>query len=219
MREEMDHREIEADNLVERYVLGRLPVDEQVRFEQHFAGCQACVEELEMARELHSGLREVATEDARRVLSGGLLAVLARQRRWIVPLAVVLVALPAVWLAMQNQRLRSELADLHRPLANVPTFLLAVSRDASAPVPVLEVPDEHRWLALSIEAAPGVDSYAATLRDAAGQILWQEAALEPNLWDILLLTLPRELLTAGEYALVLQAADGGPPVNYRFRID
>lgn len=219
----MDHEEIAADNFVERYVLGRLPVDEQVRFEEHFAGCHACVEQLELARELHTGIREAAAQDVRLVLGGGLAAVLARRRRWIAPLAVVLLALPAVWLAVLSQNPRGDLMDSPRPLANVPTFLLEVARDDAEPVPVLEVPADSAWLALSIEAEPGVKSYGATLEDAAGRTLWQEEALEPNLWDVLLVTLPRAFLPPGEYRLVLAAADGDtvgePAVTYPFRIE
>lgn len=224
----MGHEEIEADNLVERYVLGRLPPDEQVRFEEHFAGCRACVEQLELAGELNAGIREAAGEDTRLVIGGGVAALLARHRRWITPFAIVFLALPAVWLAIQNQRLRGDLTDLQRPLANVPTFLLAVARDAATPVPTLEVPAGQPWLTLSvevlsIEAELGVESYTAVLEDVAGRVLWWEEALEPNLWDVLLVTLPRALLPPGEYRLVLQATNGGtvgePAVTYPFRID
>jgi anti-sigma factor RsiW len=228
----MDHEDIEAGNLVERYVLGRLPVDEQIRFEEHFAGCPACIEELEMARELRAGLGEVAAEDARLVLGGSLAAILVRRWRWIAPLGIALLLLPALWLARQNHSLRGDLEDLRRPLANVPTFLLDVARDAEAPVPVLEIPAGQSWLALSVEVQPiaaspiaapsGVESYGVTLEDASGRVLWREEALEPNLWGILLVTLPRAFLPPGEYRLVLRPADGDtagePAITYPFRL-
>ena len=227
----MDHQEIEANNLVERYVLGRLTVDEQIRFEEHFAGCPACTEEVELAEELATGLGEMAAEDARMMLGGGLLALLVRRARWVAPLGIAFVVVPLFWLVTQNASLRSDLAELRQPLVNVPTFLLDVNRDSAAPVPVLEIPEGRAWLALSIEVDPigesihevaTPESYAAALEDASGQVLWQASTLEPNPWGVLFLTLPRELLPPGEYRLVVSATgeDGVEPLVtvYPFRL-
>ena len=42
----MDHSYIAENNLVEYYVRGRMPVEEQMAFEEHFVDCPTCLEEL-----------------------------------------------------------------------------------------------------------------------------------------------------------------------------
>ena len=74
----MDHHYIEENNLVERYVLGRLPAQEQVRFEEHFAECGECLEQLELAGDLDTALRAAAAEDAAVAVGAGFAAAAGR---------------------------------------------------------------------------------------------------------------------------------------------
>lgn len=57
----MDHKYIDELDLVDRYLMGRLPVDESARFEEHFVDCSRCVDRLEATKNLMQGLRFVAT--------------------------------------------------------------------------------------------------------------------------------------------------------------
>jgi hypothetical protein len=57
----MDHKYIDELELVDRYLMGRLPVDESARFEEHFVDCSRCVDRLEATKDLIQGLRLVAT--------------------------------------------------------------------------------------------------------------------------------------------------------------
>lgn len=110
----MDHDYIESHGLVELYHQGALPPDEEARFEEHFVDCRECTEQLELARGLQRGLRSVAAEDAARtVVAAGLFAWLARRGRpaqWGMALAALLLAaLPALWLLAGGQNERREL--------------------------------------------------------------------------------------------------------------
>jgi hypothetical protein len=112
----MDHTYIEDNGLVERYHRGLLPPDEEASFEEHFAGCPRCTEELELARGLQRGLRAVAAEDAARAaVAAGLFSWLARRgrlARWGTALGALAVAalLPALWLLRSDsgERRRQE---------------------------------------------------------------------------------------------------------------
>lgn len=59
-----EHDEIEAHQLVELYVLGRLTAPEAERFEAHFVGCQQCLDELEAAERLAGGIKVLARPTA-----------------------------------------------------------------------------------------------------------------------------------------------------------
>ncbi len=110
----MDHTYIEDNGLVELYHRGLLPPDEEALFEEHFAGCPECTEQLELARGFQRGIRTVAAEDAARAAIGvGLFAWLARRGRlaqWGTALGVLLVAalLPALWLLSGGRSERRE---------------------------------------------------------------------------------------------------------------
>ena len=106
----MDHVYIEENGLVESYHRGLLDPEEEARFEEHFAGCPRCVEQLELARGFQRGLKTMAAEDLERtaqmqaVAAVGLFAWLARRGRaaqWGLALAALLLAaaLPAFWMA------------------------------------------------------------------------------------------------------------------------
>lgn len=62
----MDHHYIEEQNIPDRYLLGKLSVEERERFEEHFINCRECLDRLEMTEDFLNALRVVAVEDAAR---------------------------------------------------------------------------------------------------------------------------------------------------------
>lgn len=224
----MDHRYIEENNLVERYVLGRLPVEEQIRFEEHFADCEACVSELELADDFGATLRATVADDAHRVVQAGRMALIARWFRgpraaMFSGLLVLVALLPSLWLMSENRRLAGDIETLGQPRAGIPSFLLTTTRDVDgAAAPLLSVPAGESWLTLAIEVGETSARYDATLFDAEGGVLWSDRTLEPNLWSVLQMTFPVRLLPAGEYRLELVGRDAAgieeAVDTYRFRI-
>jgi hypothetical protein len=56
----MEHSYIEEHNIAERYLLGKLSVQEHMRFEEHLNNCAQCVNLLEVIDGLRTGLQIVA---------------------------------------------------------------------------------------------------------------------------------------------------------------
>lgn len=225
----MDHATIEQQNLVELYVLGRLTTEEQIRFEEHFAECPQCLEQLELAQDLRSTLRAMAVEQARATLRGGLLAALARRLRgpggWaMLGLMAALIVLPALWLAAENRRLEGDLERLRQPLAAIPTVVLTLSRDGEPTAgPTVPGAGDPAWLSLAIEVGDwDLERYRATLRGGDDQVLWRRDNLEPDAWGLLRFTFARSFLPPGDYVLTLVGQDArgreDPVGGYRFRI-
>ena len=106
----MDHQSIDAGNIAERYVTGRLPPEEAARFEEHYLDCPSCCARVEAAERLQRGLRRLAEEAAVRRSR--------RSPRWsrsprlaLAAAALLAVALVPAWLELREvQRLRSDLA-------------------------------------------------------------------------------------------------------------
>jgi hypothetical protein len=115
----MDHSYIEAHQIAERYLMGRLSPGEATRFEEHSLACPECLERLETAETLRLGLRQVAAEQAAATAAVrlGLLARLARSRSapWVLALLFLVAVLPAGLLLRQVGRLDRELARAKEP--------------------------------------------------------------------------------------------------------
>jgi hypothetical protein len=110
----MDHSYIEEHNIARHYLSGKLSVEEQMRFEEHFVDCTQCLDRLQATEGLRAGLRIVAAEVASRsrvYVQTGLLAWVVRHRRTaLLAGVVVLVALPLALLSREWSSARHDLA-------------------------------------------------------------------------------------------------------------
>lgn len=134
----MDHTYIDEHQVAERYLQGKLPPEEAAFFQEHSLGCPECLDRLEMAETLQSGLRQIAAQEVAAVtVRAGLLARLAGSRvtPWVTTLLLVAALLPAGLLWRQIDRLEGELSEtrssLERARAEPP-------RPAPEPDPALD---------------------------------------------------------------------------------
>jgi anti-sigma factor RsiW len=116
----MEHSYIEDHHIADRYLSGKLSIEERVRFEEHFVDCPECLDRLQTIDNFSAGLRTVAVEEATRLrayLSVGQAGVLARiallvRRRQgpLLAVAILLIALPMALLIPEWMSARRELA-------------------------------------------------------------------------------------------------------------
>lgn len=229
----MNHRHVEEHNLVERYVLGRLSEEEQASFEDHFADCRQCQEQLELAEDLAAALPRAAAPATSPETRRSRTAVAAphprpaQVRPWALPLAAGLAAallLPILWLGVENRRLAAEIDALRQPLAAVPGLLLTTTRDGVREAPALTPEPGEPWVSLALEVVPdpAIGSYEASLVTEDGRLLWQEDGLQANPWGVLQVTFPTALLPPGAYRLEVTARGIGgraePLDSFPFRV-
>ena len=62
----MEHEQIEQYDIIDRYLLGKLPAEEIARFEEHFIDCPQCVARLHTTKTFLQDLRFIAAEQASR---------------------------------------------------------------------------------------------------------------------------------------------------------
>jgi len=109
----MDHQMIDAGNIAEHYVTGRLPPEEAARFEEHYLDCPSCCARVEAAERLQRGLRRLAEEAA--VRAPGDSRSSRSPRLALAAAALLAVALLPAWIELREvQRLRSDLAQTKR---------------------------------------------------------------------------------------------------------
>ena len=113
----MNHLQIEESDMVDRYLLGRLPAEEQSRFEEHFVDCQECLDRLETSASFRRGIKTAFAEDAVRTgvsAQAGVLAWLMRRNRRqqtaLLLIALFLLIVPAVFFIVKTRRVQGELA-------------------------------------------------------------------------------------------------------------
>ena len=230
----MDHDYIREHSLIERYHQGRLPPEEEARFEAHFVGCRQCTEELELARGFRIGIRAVAAEVAvrlRGLAQAGILARLAlalrgpafRRRPVALAAAAALTAVVATSAWFNTAGRGPGGADL-APLADTPVFILSTLRSDQQPVVTVDLATAGDWLALAVDVDddPRFDGYRLTVFDAGGGELWRRDGLLPNALETLMVTFPATFFAPGDYRLTVEGVlPGGEAVavdGYPFRV-
>src|SRR6185295_20420078 len=73
----MNHIEIEDLQIIDRYVMGKLPAAEAEQFEKHYLSCPECLDQLDVAEAMQRGFKRAAGEDVARVATARQLAFVA----------------------------------------------------------------------------------------------------------------------------------------------
>lgn len=111
----MDHQAIDASNVAERYVTGRLAPEEAADFEEHYLDCPSCCARVEAAERLQRGLRRLAETAA---VQAPVASWSRSPRLALAAAALIAVALvPAWWEMGEVRRLRSDLDATRETLA------------------------------------------------------------------------------------------------------
>ena len=123
----MNHLQIEELDLVNRYLLGRLPAEEQSRFEEHFVDCQECLERLETSASFRRGVKTAFAEDALRTgayVQAGVVGWLMRRNRWqqtaLLLIAIFLLVVPNVFFIQKARRAQAEMVQPLRLILRQP---------------------------------------------------------------------------------------------------
>ncbi len=237
----MDHSEVTALRLVDRYLLGTLEAEEAQRFERHYLACPDCLAELETTEQLVDGLRDAATEDVGRAVGSavgvGLVARLARLSPFhrfatyaalaalmLAPAALLYSRLGAVNAELGTTRLalgaaRTTLAAARATQAAIAVLPLNALRGAGDPAGSeasrqIRLGEMPGWVILALELdRPTHATFRATLNDAGGTELWHGDDLLLDGSDTLTLTVHSSKLDSGAYTVAVSGlGDDGRPV-------
>ena len=108
----MEHKYIDEHQIAENYLIGKLPAEERLRFEDHFVDCRECVDRLETANDLRAGLRMVAAEGAVQVgLLPWIVRVFRRRQALLLTGLILLIGLSATFLIKEMRSARRDPAN------------------------------------------------------------------------------------------------------------
>jgi Putative zinc-finger len=168
----MDHTYVEAQNVADRYVMGKLSAEEAERFEEHYLSCPECLDRLALAESMQRGFKRAAGQDVARLAATRQLALLAwlsrlgRSRQMaVLAMAVLVIVLLPTGLALR------EIGQRDRELAEERQRSAAGSRNAAA-VETLrrELETSRRDLAREHEAHASAAEQLAQARQPQGNV-------------------------------------------------
>ncbi len=217
----MDHAYIEDNQIVDRYLMGRLSEEEAERFADHSIGCPQCLDSLALGERMQRGMRRVVVEGAFRAAVWTWWARAGAARRAVLAVAIATVIAVPVWLALRPPAT----IGTPGPQANVPVVRLSALRgpDARPPAARLALSPTSQWLVFALEV-DGAGAEPLRVKLMAGEArLWMADDLRPNASDELVIGVPSAFLTGGDYRFLVErpAADGGwtPLSEFSFRAD
>lgn len=232
------HREIDEQEIIERYVRNELTAEERRGFEEHFFGCEECFEKLRTTERFIAGMRDAG----RRGVLEGTSADATPVRpwaSWVFPAlaasscAVVALAIVAGWtLLFQVPRLHRQLSQASADLSaqrqtiaalqpqlasgtevesNVPLVMLQATRDSEEPANDAVLPSEARHLTLWIDLPSNTSgSFLLEVNTADGRHTQTVKDLKRNAYGALVVSLPAEILQSGEYRVRLSRQEPSP---------
>lgn len=229
----MDRNYIYTHNVIERYLMGKLPEKEAVEFEDLFVFDKELREEVEDAEILIYGIRkrvndssktEADTTPARHTHVHG-------RVHWAIAAAFAGVAalIPFLYYKTQlsesqlhQQELLSMLAAERAPSIASQATMLVRTRTGESSLPALSIPIPQEVSADVVLAVPILDksfSLLALSLSTNGDVIWSSdwSRADP-VPENLLLSIPSTILQPGIYELTVESRnDSRDPVSERFR--
>jgi hypothetical protein len=203
----MDRQYIRDNQVIERYLQGRLTADEETAFEEAYIGDPDLFQELKTASLLRRGLELHDADESGEEPPSSMARATAAPRYAIAASLVAGIALAAsAYLFVENSALRGETAGSGITAGARVVPLVAVRGSEPNRIDAIAAND---WTVLLVD--PGFtpyERYSATLVRRSGdsaQELLDVDGLTPSYEGQLAVVVPSRLLTPGEYDVVLAA--------------
>jgi hypothetical protein len=198
----MDRQYIRDNQIIERYLQGRLTADEETAFEEAYIGDPDLFQELKAADLLRRGL-ELHEADQSVPSSSTARAATASRYALAASLVAGIALASSAYLFVQNSALRGETASVGITAGARVVPLLAVRGGGPNRI---EAIDANDWTVLLLDPFVPYDLYGATLvRRGAGTAteLLAVDGLTPSYESQLAVVVPSRLLTPGDYEVAL----------------
>lgn len=199
----MTHADIETQEIIDRYLLGKLPGELQEQFEQHFLACAECLEKLESSRP-----------------AVGLIAasrVSARPRWFAAPAwgVAAMIAL-AVWVTAGRSPAPPAPAPATVEAAPDPVIELSTFRGGGPATGLHRAQTAGPFrLLLDLQGLDVYDSYSVAIASDQGVAVWSRRSLQPVSDRALEVRVEGLPLAAGQYWVRLEGLGAAGPALVR----
>lgn len=184
----MNHQQIEEEDIIDRYLIRKLPPELESEFEDHFLNCPECTDKLERSREAVFLLAESRAAEhpaAARTQPGKEPSLLIPLPAWGLALALSVVA---IFISMNRtpvgpeREARRANADQAAPaqVAPAPVVQLDSYRAGDGSVPVINeaIAAKAFRLRLDLRGVPAYEQYSVQIVGDTGALVWSLEGLE-----------------------------------------
>jgi len=203
----MDRKKIQDEQVVERYLAGKLSPEDEQAFKEAYLADPALLEEVKLAERLREGLRGLPDSERRPnpALRPRWLAVAGSPRYGIAATLVAAAALLASGvLYFQSSGPGARGAATLAGASRTRVLPLVSVRGAGNPN-TISAPAADEWTVLLLDAGlADYDRYRAVLGRAGGEEILRLDDLTPSFEGMVALGLPGRLLTPGSYEIRLE---------------
>ncbi|MBD3342364.1 MAG: hypothetical protein GF353_24905 [Candidatus Lokiarchaeota archaeon] len=212
----MDHRKIESENIIDRYVMGRLSDEEQQEFEEHFFACDKCFEKVKMRSQLADIVKQADWEQVLAPSRKPMEAIFDWFREFNTPrtfavvasILILLMIYPA-WLGVfKVQHLEQKIHSLQTPTANIPIYFLEQTRGQAEPIEITYERGKSFIINFTLFDRKQQNSKinAAMLKD--GDIVWHAENLTgQGPYEVFSISIPFAFREPGEFLLEVKEVD------------
>lgn len=219
----MDHYQIEQEEIIDRYILGKLSAKEESSFEEHYFSCDQCFTAVREKEKVILGLkdatsrgvfvlREVKKAPALELL-GWLKSVTFSPVMAMATSILVFALLYPAWRGIFTvSELKRQLNELRQPQANVPRFSLQQTR-VGEEQQIISLPEdsEDKLFILSfniLEKTIPAPKYRAKIFNGQGKMIWQEENIQGfGAYEIFSMSCNLDFFSAGNYWLKVYEVD------------
>lgn len=219
----MDRKYVIDNQLVQRYIRGKLDSAEQEAFEAYYLDCPETLVELEIEKTLSEGLAQqplhsISVENEKKWWWERLLS---PPTPFVAAAMAVVVLMQGIFLFIvhrDNEILVAEMAELMAPRVNEPAISLSIRRSVDNLSHIILTP-EQRSLRLELEVRwPPAKLYQISIYPSGGETaLIQLNDIVPGQRDWLEIGLSADKFDAGEYVVKI-VGDNQEETIYNFSI-
>lgn len=203
---DMDREYVEANNVIERYLLGKLDEKERDAFEALFIGDPDLISEIESAEAMLHGFKHL--EEADEAVSN---PTMSRNRMWQWVAAVLLVMIPTSYFLGKNSMQTTS-------QAGVPVIALgAVRGEDEDGATVIETRENQTAVVLMLDLGFGTTgTFDLVLRNEAGEELQRHHQIEVGEEGLLNVIIAGEKIRLpGRYTIQAKPIGGGETIHFQ----
>lgn len=228
----LDHKKIEREEIIERYVMRQLTEEEREAFEEHLFSCDECFEKVKLTEKVISGIREAAKQGAlkekqrsplrlfweriEQFLTQPAVAIAAA----VLTLILLYPAVKGIWLRQQMEALRTpRIIGYSFTLEQTPRRSVEnILQGKTSSETIIKIPDQAEFFTLTftiLESSIPNPTYRAEILNRQNKVIWKTERLKSvGEFAIFSILCPRSFFENGAYVLKVEELDShGTPTG------
>ncbi|MFX0067169.1 MAG: hypothetical protein ACFFC7_33985 [Candidatus Hermodarchaeota archaeon] len=216
----MDHRYIKKNEIIDRYILGKLSREEEEIFEKHYFKCDRCFRDVKEAEKLILSMKDAANKNLlsyeiefKSSFLNNFKSIIFSPAFQIITICLLLLLIYPAWLGIfKTSILNIEIEEMKQPKANIENYFLEQVRgEEQLPSIKISIGKEEKRFVLNfniLEKVSHSPTYKGEIIDPKGTIVWRSEKLEAiGEYEVYSIACNSAFFKQGDYRLVIYEVD------------